>query len=96
MAKLAVCVSLLLLVLAAQSESKPVKVCCTKYQQNEVPVKALKFYTILEDTGFCNLKAVIFMTKRKGPLCADPEKEWVKRAMETVPRLPSSTRTRRN
>ncbi|XP_049889553.1 eotaxin [Epinephelus moara] len=83
MAKLTVCVSMMLLLLVALSESSPM--CCTEYQENRIPVKFLKYYKIQEITDNCNIKAVIFKTVKNRLLCADPDKKWVKIAMETVP-----------
>lgn len=33
--------------------------CCTRYQDHPIPVKRLKNYIIQEDTGYCNIKAVM-------------------------------------
>uniref|UniRef100_A0A3B4AMV0 Chemokine interleukin-8-like domain-containing protein n=1 Tax=Periophthalmus magnuspinnatus TaxID=409849 RepID=A0A3B4AMV0_9GOBI len=51
--------------------------CCTKYDQIRPPIKALKSYVVQEITELC-----VIQTK---PLCADPDRPWVKRAMEVVP-----------
>uniref|UniRef100_A0A8P4KS24 Chemokine interleukin-8-like domain-containing protein n=1 Tax=Dicentrarchus labrax TaxID=13489 RepID=A0A8P4KS24_DICLA len=56
----------------------PGRFCCTQYHEHPVPVKVLKSYQIQKDTGFCNIKAVIFRTAKKKLLCADPDKKWVK------------------
>ncbi|XP_051261246.1 C-C motif chemokine 20 [Dicentrarchus labrax] len=83
MAKVAVCVSIMVL-LVALGESSPGRFCCTQYHEHPVPVKVLKSYQIQKDTGFCNIKAVIFRTAKKKLLCADPDKKWVKDAMESI------------
>uniref|UniRef100_A0A8C4D6D6 Chemokine interleukin-8-like domain-containing protein n=1 Tax=Dicentrarchus labrax TaxID=13489 RepID=A0A8C4D6D6_DICLA len=75
MAKVAVCVSIMVLLVALGESSK---FCCTQYHEHPVPVKVLKSYQIQKDTGFCNIKAVIFRTAKKKLLCADPDKKWVK------------------
>ncbi|KAM7400760.1 hypothetical protein PAMA_005107 [Pampus argenteus] len=90
MAKLAVCVSILLVLLVALSESSPVKNCCTQYHENPIPVKLLKYYTVQEITHFCNIKAVIFRTVKNRLLCANPDTEWVQRALVSVPKKPSA------
>ncbi|XP_035527245.1 C-C motif chemokine 20 [Morone saxatilis] len=84
MAKLAVCVSIILVLLVALGESSPVKFCCTQYNEHPVPVKVLKNFKIQKVTGFCNIKAVIFRTSKNKLLCADPDKKWVKDAMESI------------
>ncbi|XP_030259633.1 C-C motif chemokine 2 [Sparus aurata] len=83
MAKLALCVSVMLVLLVALGESGPL--CCTRYQDHPIPVKRLKNYIIQEDTGYCNIKAVIFRTIKNKPVCADPDAAWVKEAMKVVP-----------
>ncbi|XP_042353044.1 C-C motif chemokine 20 [Plectropomus leopardus] len=83
MAKLAVCVSVMLVLLVALTESSPM--CCTQYQEHPVPVKLLKYYRIQEITDYCNIKAIIFRTVKNKLLCADPDKKWVKIAMDSVP-----------
>ncbi|KAM9349833.1 C-C motif chemokine 20 [Symphorus nematophorus] len=84
MAKLVLCVSIILVLLVAQGVSSPMVGCCTQYHESAVPVKVLKSYTIQRD-DYCNIKAVIFKTVKKRFICADPDSEWVKRAMEFVP-----------
>ncbi|XP_023124655.1 eotaxin [Amphiprion ocellaris] len=86
MAKLAVCAAVLLLLLVAPSETSPPRFCCTRYQETQVPVKMLKSYRIQDDMGHCNIKAVVFKTKRNKDLCGNPEEEWVQKAMELIPR----------
>nr|XP_046264127.1 C-C motif chemokine 20 [Scatophagus argus] len=83
MAKLTACVFLMLMVLTELTESSPF--CCTQYQETPLPVQALKYYKIQRDTDYCNIKAVIFRTKRKRLVCANPDQEWVQKAMESVP-----------
>ncbi|XP_067460749.1 C-C motif chemokine 20 [Thunnus thynnus] len=86
MAKLAVCVSVLLVLLVALNESSSMRSCCTKYQEKPIPVGRLIGYTIQEITDYCNIKAVMFKTVRNKLVCANPEAEWVKNAMASVPR----------
>ncbi|XP_037644364.1 C-C motif chemokine 20-like [Sebastes umbrosus] len=83
MAKLAVCVSILLVVLVALSDSSPI--CCTEYQDTPIPVKFMKHYRMQEVTANCNIKAVIIKTKKNRLFCADPERKWVKIAMQSIP-----------
>uniref|UniRef100_A0AAQ5YHZ7 Chemokine interleukin-8-like domain-containing protein n=1 Tax=Amphiprion ocellaris TaxID=80972 RepID=A0AAQ5YHZ7_AMPOC len=64
----------------------PPRFCCTRYQETQVPVKMLKSYRIQDDMGHCNIKAVVFKTKRNKDLCGNPEEEWVQKAMELIPR----------
>ncbi|XP_041805908.1 eotaxin [Chelmon rostratus] len=86
MAKLIVCVSIMLVLLVVPGESSPVSACCTQYHESPVPVRLLKCYTIQEDTDYCNIKAIIFKTRKNKLLCGNPDKKWVQEAMKTVPR----------
>ncbi|TWW73240.1 hypothetical protein D4764_15G0006340 [Takifugu flavidus] len=56
MGKLMLCVSVLVLLLALTESSY---FCCTQYHENPVSVEILKFYMIQEDTGYCNIRAVM-------------------------------------
>uniref|UniRef100_A0A3B5BC07 Chemokine interleukin-8-like domain-containing protein n=1 Tax=Stegastes partitus TaxID=144197 RepID=A0A3B5BC07_9TELE len=62
------------------------KFCCTQYQETQVPVKMLKSYRIQDNTGYCNIKAVVFRTKRNKNVCGNPDDEWVQKAKELIPR----------
>uniref|UniRef100_A0A3Q1GWJ3 Chemokine interleukin-8-like domain-containing protein n=1 Tax=Acanthochromis polyacanthus TaxID=80966 RepID=A0A3Q1GWJ3_9TELE len=64
----------------------PPRFCCTRYQETQVPVKMLKSYRLQDDLGHCNIKAVVLKTKKNKDLCANPEEEWVQKAMELISR----------
>ncbi|XP_056276852.1 C-C motif chemokine 20-like [Pseudoliparis swirei] len=83
MRKLILCVSVMLVLLVALSNSS--RICCRQYQHKPIHVKFLKHYTIQKLTDYCNIKAIIFKTLKNRPLCGDPDKKWVQKAMESVP-----------
>ncbi|KAF5916595.1 hypothetical protein HPG69_005390, partial [Diceros bicornis minor] len=56
------------------------KSVCVSLTTRRLPVKNIKTYTIKEGS----MKAVIFITKRGLKVCADPQVEWVKKAVESV------------
>lgn len=56
--------------------------CCTKYSRKPVTVELLRGYREQNDTGVCRIKAIIFFTDSKVKVCADPEEDWVKKALE--------------
>ncbi|XP_070830174.1 C-C motif chemokine 20 [Chaetodon trifascialis] len=87
MAKLAVYGSIMLMLLVALGDSSPLSVCCTRYHESPVPVRLLKYYTIQDDVDYCNIKAIIFKTVKNKLLCANPDRKWVQKAMESVPLL---------
>ncbi|XP_007567994.1 eotaxin [Poecilia formosa] len=82
MAKLAVCVSAVLLLLVALSETSYRGPCCTKNYDKPIALKNLRSFTVQNDTEICNIKAIIFLTVKDKLVCANPEKPWVIRAME--------------
>uniref|UniRef100_A0A3P9MDF7 Chemokine interleukin-8-like domain-containing protein n=1 Tax=Oryzias latipes TaxID=8090 RepID=A0A3P9MDF7_ORYLA len=55
------------------------KLCCTRYQStgNHFPVQRLKSYRVQEDTGNCNIRAIIFLTVKGRVFCANPKQQWV-------------------
>ncbi|XP_036200827.1 lymphotactin-like [Myotis myotis] len=53
---------------------------CVSLTTKRLPVSRIKTYTIREGP----MKAVIFITKRGLKVCADPQIDWVKKAVETM------------
>ncbi|XP_032718979.1 lymphotactin-like [Lontra canadensis] len=60
---------------------------CVSLTTKRLPVKNIKTYTIKEGP----MRAVIFITRRGFKICADPQADWVKKAVESVDKS-----TRRN
>ncbi|XP_061587084.1 C-C motif chemokine 20 [Cololabis saira] len=83
MAKLAACVSTMcvLVLLMVLSESSPILDCCKNYREKPLAFKHLQNYT-RQDPDYCDIKATIFLTKRKLTFCANPEDTWVIKAMK--------------
>ncbi|XP_006746651.1 lymphotactin [Leptonychotes weddellii] len=63
------------------------KSICVSLTTKRLPIKNIKTYTIKEGS----MKAVIFITRRGFKVCADPQVDWVKKAVEIV-----DTSARRN
>uniref|UniRef100_A0A8C7WQN8 Chemokine interleukin-8-like domain-containing protein n=1 Tax=Oryzias sinensis TaxID=183150 RepID=A0A8C7WQN8_9TELE len=63
------------------------KLCCTRYQSNHFPVQRLKSYRVQEDTGNCNIRAIIFLTVKGRVFCANPKQQWVIEAKKCSSRL---------
>ncbi|XP_016004087.1 lymphotactin [Rousettus aegyptiacus] len=53
---------------------------CMSLTTRRLPVKNIKTYTIKEGP----VRAVIFITKRGLKICANPQEDWVKKAVEHV------------
>ncbi|XP_019117716.2 C-C motif chemokine 16 isoform X1 [Larimichthys crocea] len=87
MAKLIVCVSITLVLLVVLCESSRPIPCCTEYYDKRIPLKVIKSYSVQENTGYCNIRAVIFKLINNRPVCANPDAKWVQRAMQSVPKI---------
>ncbi|KAM8812061.1 lymphotactin-like [Rhynchonycteris naso] len=53
---------------------------CVSLTTKRLPVKNIKTYTIKEGP----MKAIIFITRRGFKVCADPQVEWVKKAVHII------------
>uniref|UniRef100_A0A8C6D2R2 Chemokine interleukin-8-like domain-containing protein n=1 Tax=Moschus moschiferus TaxID=68415 RepID=A0A8C6D2R2_MOSMO len=58
------------------------KSICVSLTAQRLPIKKIKTYVIKEGT----MKAVIFITRRGIKICADPQADWVKKAVQTIDR----------
>ncbi|TKS79931.1 C-C motif chemokine 26 [Collichthys lucidus] len=87
MAKLIVCVSITLVLLVVLCESSRPMPCCTEYYDRRIPLKVIKSYRVQDDTGYCNIRAVIFTLTNNRLVCANPDAKWVQRAMQSVPEI---------
>ncbi|XP_035527029.1 C-C motif chemokine 20a.3 [Morone saxatilis] len=50
--------------------------CCRSYTKGKIPFSAIKGYSVQTHTGFCDINAIIFHT-RKGQACTNPGLDWV-------------------
>ncbi|XP_026252078.2 C-C motif chemokine 20 isoform X2 [Urocitellus parryii] len=80
---LAALASVLLLHLYRESEASNFD-CCLRYTEKVFPHKFLVGFTQQLANEACDIDAVIFYTKRKLAVCADPKKPWVKRAVHML------------
>ncbi|XP_052605221.1 C-C motif chemokine 20 isoform X2 [Peromyscus californicus insignis] len=58
--------------------------CCLRYTKSVIPSKAIIGFTEQLADEACDINAVIFYTKRKLAVCADPKQAWVKRAVRLL------------
>ncbi|KAM6163125.1 C-C motif chemokine 5 [Rhynchocyon petersi] len=56
--------------------------CCFSYTLRQLPRAHIQeyFYT----SGKCNKSAVVFVTRKKRQVCADPEKKWVQEYINSL------------
>ncbi|XP_052605220.1 C-C motif chemokine 20 isoform X1 [Peromyscus californicus insignis] len=70
--------------LHSQSEAASNFDCCLRYTKSVIPSKAIIGFTEQLADEACDINAVIFYTKRKLAVCADPKQAWVKRAVRLL------------
>uniref|UniRef100_A0A8I3NRM1 C-C motif chemokine 17 n=1 Tax=Canis lupus familiaris TaxID=9615 RepID=A0A8I3NRM1_CANLF len=58
--------------------------CCLRYTEHMVPPGSIMGFTQQLANEACDINAVIFYTKKKKAVCADPKKKWVKRTVRLL------------
>uniref|UniRef100_A0A8C9QG36 C-C motif chemokine n=1 Tax=Spermophilus dauricus TaxID=99837 RepID=A0A8C9QG36_SPEDA len=77
-------VSVLLLHLCRESEAASNFDCCLQYTEQVLRHRFLVGFTQQLASEACDIDAVIFYTRNKLAVCADPKKPWVKRAVRIL------------
>ncbi|XP_006906714.1 C-C motif chemokine 20 isoform X2 [Pteropus alecto] len=80
---LAALMSVLLLHLCSKSEASSFD-CCLGYTEHAIHPRFLLGFTQQLASEACDINAVIFHTRRKLAVCADPKQTWVKRAVHIL------------
>ncbi|XP_016009045.2 C-C motif chemokine 20 isoform X2 [Rousettus aegyptiacus] len=80
---LAALMSLLLLHLCSKSEASSFD-CCLRYTKHELHHRFVLGFTQQLANEACDIDAVIFHTRRKLAVCADPKEIWVKRVVHIL------------
>ncbi|XP_047402422.1 C-C motif chemokine 20 isoform X2 [Sciurus carolinensis] len=75
--------SVLLLHLCSESEASNFD-CCLQYTEHVFHHRFLVGFTQQLANEACDIDAIIFYTKRKLAVCADPKKTWVKKAVRVL------------
>ncbi|XP_032210580.1 C-C motif chemokine 20 isoform X1 [Mustela erminea] len=81
---LATLMSVLLLHLCSKSEAASNFDCCLRYTEHILHPKYIVGFTQQLSNEACDINAVIFYTKKKLAVCADPKKIWVKKAVQIL------------
>ncbi|XP_072219076.1 uncharacterized protein [Leuresthes tenuis] len=69
----------------------PVQDCkCLRWSTTEIPVHKIRNYTIQKE-GVCSITAIKFQTVHGKTICAKPETNWTKKAMQKVDRQKAQT-----
>ncbi|XP_012922216.1 C-C motif chemokine 20 isoform X2 [Heterocephalus glaber] len=80
---LAALMSVLLLHLSSKSEASSFD-CCLKYTQHVIPTSFIVGFTQQLANEACDINAIIFHTKRRLSVCANPKQNWVKKAVRIL------------
>ncbi|XP_005672318.1 C-C motif chemokine 20 isoform X2 [Phacochoerus africanus] len=80
---LAALMSVLLLYLCSKSEASNFD-CCLRYTDHILHPRFIMGFTQQLANEACDINAIIFYTKKKLAVCADPKKIWVKQAVNIL------------
>ncbi|KAL1770723.1 C-C motif chemokine 20 isoform X2 [Sigmodon hispidus] len=58
--------------------------CCLRYTKSIIPPRVIVGFTEQRADEACDINAIIFFTKKKLSVCADPKQSWVRRAVHLV------------
>ncbi|XP_029788764.1 C-C motif chemokine 20 isoform X1 [Suricata suricatta] len=76
--------STLLLVLCSKSEAASSFDCCLRYTEHVLHPKFIVGFTQQLSNEACDIDAVVFYTRKRLAVCADPKKIWVKQAVHIL------------
>ncbi|XP_012604965.1 C-C motif chemokine 20 isoform X1 [Microcebus murinus] len=81
---LAALMTVLLLHLCSKSDAASNFDCCLGYTEHVLHPKFIVGFTQQLANEACDINAVIFYTKKRLAVCADPKKIWVKQAVRIL------------
>ncbi|XP_051874535.1 C-C motif chemokine 20-like [Pristis pectinata] len=61
--------------------------CCLNYSKHRLPRKYISGYVEQKSNEICEIDAVIFYTIGRRAVCADPDQQWVKRALKFLSKI---------
>ncbi|XP_006207979.1 C-C motif chemokine 20 isoform X2 [Vicugna pacos] len=80
---LAALMSVLLLHLCSKSEASTFD-CCLQYTERILHPRFIVGFTQQLANEACDINAIIFHTRKRLAVCADPKKNWVKQAVRIL------------
>ncbi|KAL2775235.1 C-C motif chemokine 20 isoform 2 precursor [Daubentonia madagascariensis] len=80
---LAALVTVLLLHLCSKSEASNFD-CCLRYTEHILHPRFIVGFTQQLANEACDINAIIFHTKKRLAVCADPKQNWVKQAVRIL------------
>uniref|UniRef100_A0A2K6F204 C-C motif chemokine n=2 Tax=Propithecus coquereli TaxID=379532 RepID=A0A2K6F204_PROCO len=81
---LAALMTVLLLHLCSKTDAASNFDCCLRYTEHILPHKFIVGFTQQLANEACDINAIIFYTKKRLAVCADPKKIWVKQAVRIL------------
>ncbi|XP_006183328.1 C-C motif chemokine 20 isoform X1 [Camelus ferus] len=81
---LAALMSVLLLHLCSKSEAASSFDCCLQYTERILHPRFIVGFTQQLANEACDINAIIFHTRKRLAVCADPKKNWVKQAVRIL------------
>ncbi|XP_062849529.1 C-C motif chemokine 3-like [Trichomycterus rosablanca] len=75
----------------ANMGAKTPQECCFDFYKKAIPATYITEYEVTRDD--CTKSGVIFITRKKARVCADPGFRWVKRAIEVLDKRMYETST---
>ncbi|XP_045631284.1 C-C motif chemokine 20 [Ursus americanus] len=81
---LAALMAVLVFYLCSTSEAASNFDCCLRYTEHVLHPRSLVGFTQQLANEACDINAVIFYTKKRLAVCADPKKNWVKKAVQIL------------
>ncbi|XP_077617430.1 C-C motif chemokine 20 isoform X1 [Crocuta crocuta] len=81
---LAALMSVLLLHLCSKSEAASSFDCCLRYTDHVLHPRFIVGFTQQLSNEACDINAIIFYTRKRLAVCADPKKNWVKQAVRIL------------
>ncbi|XP_069069624.1 C-C motif chemokine 20-like [Pleurodeles waltl] len=66
--------------------------CCYRYTRKPLPRYAVRRFTMQSADEVCDINAVIFHTRHRFRVCANPQEKWVKVLIETLSKKTSQGR----
>ncbi|XP_006861973.1 PREDICTED: c-C motif chemokine 20 isoform X2 [Chrysochloris asiatica] len=76
--------AVLLLHLGSRAEAASNFDCCLQYRDGLIPLRHIVGFTQQLANEACDIDAIIFHTRKRFAICADPKKMWVKQTVQLL------------
>ncbi|XP_078522026.1 C-C motif chemokine 20-like [Lissotriton helveticus] len=69
--------------------------CCYSHTKKPLRLKVISSFTVQSSSDVCDMDAIIFHTKKRFNVCANPEDKWVKRILKALRKGTKKSKGRR-